>query len=96
MALPATLQHPFPYAPPPPLSAFLPPAGNCKPPPPPPPPPPGRAPALAPPGVKKLTTNPYVIFCREQRPFLPTDLRNAEREQTLGMRMDCVNKYGGP
>ena len=32
-----------------------------------------------------------VAFCREQRPFLPANLKNAEREQTLGMRMDCVD-----
>ena len=50
-----------------------------------------RAPAPAAPPTKKTTTNPYVAFCREQRPFLPKDLRNAEREQTLGMRMDCVD-----
>ena len=32
-----------------------------------------------------------VAFCREQRPFLPANLKNAEREQTLGMRVDCVD-----
>lgn len=75
---PAPLQHPFPCGP-----GYLPPPPPGK-------PPPARAPAPAPP-AQKATTNPYVAFCREQRPFLPTDLRNAEREQTLGMRIDCVD-----
>ena len=78
MALPATpLQNPFPYAP-----GLPPPPAGC--------PPPARTPAPAPP-TKRATSNPYVAFCREQRPFLPADLRNAEREQTLGMRMECVD-----
>ena len=82
MAIPATLQHPFPYAPGLPS----------------PPPPPGNKPApawasaaLAPPPAKKMATNPYVAFCREQRPLLPAHLRNAEREQTLGMRVGHVD-----
>ena len=78
MALPATpLQNPFPYAP-----GLPPPPPGC--------PLPARTPAAAPP-TKRATSNPYVAFCREQRPFLPADLRNAEREQTLGMRMECVD-----
>ena len=44
---------------------------------------PTQTPAFAPP-AKKPHTNPYVAFCREQRPFLPTSLRNGERERTLG------------
>ena len=32
-----------------------------------------------------------VAFCREQRPFLPASLKNAERERTLGMREDYVD-----
>ena len=32
----------------------------------------------------KPYTSPYTAFCREQRQFLPTGLRNSVREQTLG------------
>ena len=81
MAIPATLQHPFPYAPG--LPWPPPPPGNK--------PAPARASALAPPPAKKMATNPYVAFCREQRPLLPAYLRNAEREQTLGMRIGHVD-----
>ena len=52
---------------------------------------PARASALAPPPAKKMATNPYVAFCRQQRPLLPAGLRNAEREQTLGMRIGYVD-----
>ena len=71
------LQHSF--------RSFVPPFDNYK-------PAPTRASALAPPAcTKKASINPYVVFCREQRPLLPRGLRNAEREQTLGMRIDCVD-----
>ena len=114
MAIPATLQHPFPYAPglpwpPPPLTRTAmagmglsgrrpaldrPLLWKSAPKGPPPPPgnklPPARASALAPP-AKNMATSPYVAFCREQRPLLPARLRNAEREQTLGMRTGHVD-----
>ena len=55
-------------------------------------PPHHAATSFAPP-AKKATLNPYVAFCREQRPFLPTALRNAEREQVLGMRWKLLFPY---
>ena len=42
----------------------------------------------APPGSaaapKKVYSNPYTVFCQEQRPLLPRSLRNSQREWTLG------------
>ena len=41
----------------------------------------------APPGSaaapKKVYSNPYTVFCQEQRPLLPLGLANAEREKLL-------------
>ena len=81
------LQHSLRFVPPHRATSFVPPFDNYK-------PAPTRASALAPPAGKASmprSMNPYVVFCREQRPLLPTSLRNAEREQTLGMRIDCVD-----
>ena len=42
----------------------------------------------APPGSaaapKKVYSNPYTVFCQEQRPLLPRSLCNSQREWTLG------------
>ena len=43
--------------------------------------PPGSAAA---PRAKKVYSNPYTVFCQEQRPLLPRSLRNSQREWTLG------------
>ena len=104
MALPPplhnALQHSFTFAPSHhAATSFVPPPRNYKQFAPPPHhartsfvPPDKPAPASAPaPPVKKATPNPYVAFCREQRPFLPTALRNAEREQVLGMRWKMLS-----
>ena len=47
---------------------------------------------LAPPAKKAYTASPYVVFCREQRPFLPTSLRNADRERTLGQMWKALSE----
>ena len=41
---------------------------------------------IALPDVKTPRVNPYTAFCKEQRPLLPPELRNAEREALLGQR----------
>ena len=47
--------------------------------------------AAAPP-AKKVNSNPYVVFCREQRPLLPRSLRNPEREWTLGQMWKALSE----
>eukprot|EP00964_Phaeocystis_antarctica_P040679 scaffold23265_cov59-Phaeocystis_antarctica.AAC.3 len=37
-------------------------------------------------------SNPYTVFCQEQRPFLPEGLRNSVREQTLGQQWRELSK----
>ena len=53
---------------------------------------PPRRPATPTPSVKRVYSNPYVIFCQEQRPFLPTGLRNAERERYLGRMWKALSE----
>ena len=43
------------------------------------------APTTAPPAKStRPYSNPYTVFCQEQRPVLPAGLRNSARERTLG------------
>ena len=53
---------------------------------------PSRRPATPTSSEKGLYSNPYVIFCQEQRPFLPTGLRNAERERYLGRMWKALSE----
>ena len=39
----------------------------------------------------KPRVNPYTNFCKEQRPLLPPELRNAEREAFLGQRWRALS-----
>ena len=66
----ATWPAPGPFPAPPRATSFVPPRRPATP--------------TATPSAKRVYSNPYVIFCQEQRPFLPTGLRNAERERYLG------------
>ena len=50
--------------------------------------PPTSAPA---PPAKKAYTNPYLVFCREQRPLLPPSLSNKEREKSLSMQWKALS-----
>ena len=51
------------------------------------------APTAAPPAKStRPYSNPYTVFCQEQRPFLPTGLRNSVREQTLGQQWRELSK----
>ena len=50
--------------------------------------PPTKAPA---PPAKKAYTNPYLVFCREQRPLLPPSLNNKEREKRLSMHWKALS-----
>ena len=51
-------------------------------------------PTAAPPAKSiKRYSNPYLVFCQEQRPFLPTNLRNSVREQTLGQLWRELSKH---
>ena len=44
------------------------------------------------PPSKKVSVNPYDLFCREQRPLLlRTGLRNGDRERLLGMRWKSLS-----
>ena len=52
------------------------------------------APAPRSPCSKKAPRiNSYAEFCREQRPLLPTSLRNAERERVLGQRWRTLSEF---
>ena len=52
------------------------------------------APTAAPPAKSiKPYSSPYLVFCQEQRPFLPTNLRNSVREQTLGQLWRELSKH---
>ena len=50
--------------------------------------PPTKAPA---PPAKKAYTNPYLVFCRKQRPLLPPSLSNREREKRLSMQWKALS-----
>ena len=50
--------------------------------------PPTKAPA---PPAKKAYTNPYLVFCREQRPLLPPSLNNKEREKRLSIQWKALS-----
>ena len=51
------------------------------------------APITAPPAKSmRPYSNPYTVFCQEQRPFLPEGLRNSVREQTLGQQWRELSK----
>ena len=51
-------------------------------------------PTAAPPAKSiKRYSSPYLVFCQEQRPFLPTNLRNSVREQTLGQLWRELSKH---
>ena len=52
------------------------------------------APTAAPPAKSiKPYSSPYAVFCQEQRPFLPRNLRNSVREQTLGQLWRRLSKH---
>ena len=52
------------------------------------------APTAAPPAKStKPYSSPYLVFCQELRPFLPTNLRNSVREQTLGQLWRELSKH---
>ena len=44
------------------------------------------------PPAKKIYMTAYTKFCQEQRPHLPTNLFNAEREKTLGARWKALSR----
>ena len=51
------------------------------------------APITAPPAKSmRPYSNPYTVFCQEQRPFLPEGLRNSVREQILGQQWRELSK----
>eukprot|EP00964_Phaeocystis_antarctica_P146447 scaffold112715_cov63-Phaeocystis_antarctica.AAC.1 len=55
---------------------------------------PAAATPTAPPPAKSMRpySNPYTVFCQEQRPVLPEGLRNSVREQTLGQMWRELSK----
>lgn len=52
----------------------------------------GPAPASAPPAKKPSSNKPYHDFCREQRPLLPPNMSNGDREKLLGSRWKALSK----
>ena len=46
------------------------------------------------PSAKAEFTSPYHLFCKANRPMLPTNLKNADREKLLGEMWKSLSKEG--